>query len=81
MKEVLERDDPDACEFRKRDTIWMTGEGGPDYWLCSVTRYFYGPDVIDFEATRGLKVSVQPSGQPSYHGLILAVICALGPKQ
>jgi hypothetical protein len=80
MKELLERVDPEACEFRKCDTVWASGEPGPEYWLCSVARYLFGRDVIDFETTRGLKVSMQPSGHPSYHGLTLASDLRLRPE-
>lgn len=42
MKAFLERVDPGACEFRKCDTVWSSGEAGPEYWLCSVTRLLFG---------------------------------------
>jgi hypothetical protein len=80
MKELLERVDPEGCEFRKCNTVWVSGEAGPEYWLCSVTRYLNGRDVIDFEATRGLKVSLQPDGHPSYHGLTFASDLRLRPE-
>jgi hypothetical protein len=67
MKDLLERVEPDACEFRKCDTVWASGEPGPEYWLCSVTRLLYGWDVIDFETSQGLAPSTAPNGLLSYN--------------
>lgn len=67
MKGFLERIDPHACEFRKCDTIWASGESGPECWLCSITRYVYGRDVIDFEASSGLRTDGTTTGLPSYY--------------
>ncbi|ARN80400.1 hypothetical protein B1812_04125 [Methylocystis bryophila] len=71
MKELLERVEPDACEFRKCDTVWVSGEPGPEYWLCSVTRLLYGWDVIDFEASRGLTQQATPNGLPRYDSVFV----------
>jgi len=67
MKELLERVEPNACEFRKCDTVWVSGEPGPEYWLCSITRFLYGWDVIEFEASRGLTQYNAPDGLPYYN--------------
>jgi hypothetical protein len=80
MKDVLEHVDPEACEFRKCDTIWVTGELGPEYWLCSVTRYLDGRDVIDFDATRGLTGALELDGHPSYSRLTFASDLRLRPE-
>jgi hypothetical protein len=66
MKAFLERVDPEACDYRKCDTVWSSGEAGPEYWLCSVTRLLFGWDVIDLEKTRKMTVVIEPDGFPSY---------------
>jgi hypothetical protein len=66
MKAFLERVDPGACDFRKCDTEWTSGEAGPEYWLCSVTRLLFGGDVIDLEKSKKMTVVIKPDGFPSY---------------
>ncbi|ULO25002.1 DUF1629 domain-containing protein [Methylocystis sp. SB2] len=66
MKAFLGRVDPGACEFRKCDTVWSSGEAGPEYWLCSVTRLLFGWDVIDLEKSKNMTVVIRPDGFPSY---------------
>lgn len=66
MKAFLERVDPNACDFHKCHTVWTSGEAGPEYWLCSVTRLLFGWDVIDVDKSTKVKVQVRPDGLPSY---------------
>ncbi|HEY8214005.1 MAG TPA: DUF1629 domain-containing protein [Methylocystis sp.] len=66
MKAFLERVDPGACEYRKCDTEWSSGEAGPEYWLCSVTRVLFGRDVIDVDKSTNVKVRIEPDGFPTY---------------
>ena len=66
MKAFLERVDPGACDFRKCDTVWTSGEVGPEYWLCSVTRVSDGWDVIDVDKSKKVTVIIRPDGLPSY---------------
>lgn len=66
MKAFLENVDPEACDYRKCDTEWTSGEAGPDYWLCSVTRMLYGSDVIDVDKSTKVKVRIEPDGFPTY---------------
>lgn len=69
MKALLERVDPEACDFVTCDTVWTSGEPGPEYWLCSVTRLLFGWDVIDVEKSKRLTVIMEPDGFPRYSGL------------
>jgi len=66
MRAFLERVDRDACDYRKCDTEWTSGEAGPEYWLCSVTRLLYGWDVIDVEKSKKVTVVIEPDGFPVY---------------
>jgi hypothetical protein len=66
MKAFLENVDPGPCEYRKCDTVWTSGEAGPEYWLCSVTRVLFGRDVIDVDKSTKVKVQIEPDGFPSY---------------
>jgi hypothetical protein len=66
MKAFLERVDPDACDFRKCDTEWTSGEAGPEYWLCSVTRLLFGWDVIDVDQSRNLRVLRDADDMPPW---------------
>jgi hypothetical protein len=66
MRAFLEQVDPGACEFRKCETEWSSGEAGPEYWLCSVTRVLFGRDVIDVDKSTKVKVQIEPDGFPSY---------------
>jgi hypothetical protein len=66
MKSLLEETAPGACEFRKCDTVLPSGEAGQELWISSVTRFLYGRDVIDSEATEGFKASSRPDGLLNY---------------
>lgn len=66
MKSVLEEFAPGACEFRRCDTVLPSGDIGPELWLCSVTRFLYGRDVIDAEATKGFSVLEDQNGLLDY---------------
>lgn len=66
MKALIERIDPESCDFRECATAWTSGESGPEYWLCSVTRMLFGWDVIDLEKSKKLTVDIRPDGFPSY---------------
>ncbi|AZG75280.1 imm11 family protein [Methylocystis rosea] len=66
MKAFLENVDPGACEYRKCDTVWTSGEAGPEYWLCSVIRMLFGRDVIDVDKSTKVKVRIEPDGFPTY---------------
>ncbi|PPC92516.1 MAG: hypothetical protein CTY36_13475 [Methylocystis sp.] len=66
MKAFLENVDPEACDYRKCETEWTSGEAGPEYWLCSVTRVLFGRDVIDVDKSTKIKVRTEPDGFPSY---------------
>ena len=79
MKAFLERVDPDACEFRKCDTEWTSGEAGPEYWLCSVTRLLFGWDVIDVDKSTKIKVLVGTGGLP-WHYLVYGRYLHLKPE-
>lgn len=62
LKTLLEQMDPNACEFRECETVFASGDAGPEYWLCSVTRFFFGKDVIACEAIEGLTLRPAPNG-------------------
>ena len=64
MKQVFESLDPDACEFRRCETILKDGEPGPETWLCSIIRVFVG--AVDVEASEYLIAYTSPSGGPTF---------------
>jgi hypothetical protein len=67
MKDLIERIDPSSCEFRQCNTEATSGEPGPEYWLCSVTRLIFGRDLIDSEATENLTLRPKDAGLFHYH--------------
>jgi hypothetical protein len=79
MKAFLERVDPGACDFRKCDTEWASGEVGPDYWLCSVTRMLFGRDVIDVDKSTKIKVLIGEDGLP-WHYMVYGHCLHLKPE-
>ena len=79
MKAFLENVDPEACDFRKCDTKWTSGEAGPDYWLCSVTRVFFGWDVIDVDKSTKIKVLIGAHGLP-WHYMVYGHYLHLKPE-
>ncbi|MBI4724418.1 MAG: DUF1629 domain-containing protein [Rhodomicrobium sp.] len=65
MKAVLEAVDPDACEFRRCETMLTSGEPGRETWLCAITRAFVG--AIDEAASVELTIRRDPPDYlPSY---------------
>lgn len=63
MRSVLERVDPEAVEFRPCETLLLTGEPGPERWLCLVTRALQG--VVDLERSEYLQLSRASNGKPT----------------
>jgi hypothetical protein len=63
MRSLLERVDPEAVEFRPCATVLPSGEPGPEYWLCTVSRAFVG--AVDLERSENLDVGRGPNGRTS----------------
>jgi hypothetical protein len=64
MKAVIGAVGPEACEFRRCETVLPSGEPGRDTWLCVVTRGFVG--AFDPEASVNLNSRPGPNGGLSY---------------
>jgi hypothetical protein len=65
-KQVFERVDPEAFAFVKCEVRFVTGEPGPDYWLCDVVRVL---DALDEARSRIPTFSSGPSKPSSWTSL------------
>jgi hypothetical protein len=63
-KAVIEAVDPPACDYRPCETVFASGEPGPELWLCTVSQVFIG--AIDEAKSEGLQPRTSITGTTSY---------------